>query len=199
MFRPLFDECSMDPSPDKYTTILDVALRLMAEQGFHNTPMALVAKEAQVGIGTIYRYFTTKEELINHVYRHFKQQINQSLMVGVDESLSLRDQFGQLWRNMARYYMAHPTVFKFIEQYSHSPFLSAETRTLNTERYLPVRRFYQRLHEERVIKPLAYEVVMAVVYGTLSRLVKAHIYHETTVTEEMIGQAVGACWDALCL
>ena len=43
--------------------ILDVAIRVFAKHGFHNTDVQLIANDVGVGKGTIYRYFETKEKL----------------------------------------------------------------------------------------------------------------------------------------
>jgi hypothetical protein len=43
--------------------ILDGALRLFSEKGYHNVSMHEIAKEAEFGIGTIYKFFANKEDL----------------------------------------------------------------------------------------------------------------------------------------
>jgi AcrR family transcriptional regulator len=48
----------------KRQQIINGALRVFARRGLSNFKMAEVAEEAQVGKGTLYEYFRTKEELI---------------------------------------------------------------------------------------------------------------------------------------
>jgi TetR/AcrR family transcriptional regulator len=43
--------------------VLDVALRLFSEKGFHNVSMHEIAKEAEFAIGTLYKFFRNKEDL----------------------------------------------------------------------------------------------------------------------------------------
>ncbi len=43
--------------------ILDAALSLFSERGYHNVSMHEIAKEAEFGIGTIYKFFVNKEDL----------------------------------------------------------------------------------------------------------------------------------------
>jgi len=47
----------------KKDNIIESALKLFAEKGFHETRTADLAREAGVGEGTIYHYFSSKEEL----------------------------------------------------------------------------------------------------------------------------------------
>lgn len=49
---------------DKYQRILDAAVSIFAEKGFHAARVADVADRASVADGTIYLYFRNKEELL---------------------------------------------------------------------------------------------------------------------------------------
>ncbi len=44
--------------------IIDVAIRLFGQKGYHNTPISLIAKEAGISKGLMYNYFTNKEDLL---------------------------------------------------------------------------------------------------------------------------------------
>ncbi|MEU4892535.1 helix-turn-helix domain-containing protein [Streptomyces sp. NPDC044780] len=49
--------------------LLEVAARVFAEQGLDTAPAA-IAKQAGVGVGTLYRHFPTREALVDAAYRH---------------------------------------------------------------------------------------------------------------------------------
>jgi AcrR family transcriptional regulator len=49
---------------EKKKAIFESTLELVRENGFHGTPMSLVAKKAGVAAGTIYHYFESKDALI---------------------------------------------------------------------------------------------------------------------------------------
>ncbi|MEU1056687.1 TetR/AcrR family transcriptional regulator [Streptomyces sp. NPDC005876] len=49
--------------------LLEVAAQVFAEQGLDTAPAA-IAKQAGVGVGTLYRHFPTREALIDAAYRH---------------------------------------------------------------------------------------------------------------------------------
>ncbi|MCD6201977.1 MAG: TetR/AcrR family transcriptional regulator [Bacteroidales bacterium] len=52
---------------EKRQVILDTALTLFAQGGYHETPISLIAKEAGVSKGLIYNYFESKESLLNEI------------------------------------------------------------------------------------------------------------------------------------
>ncbi len=43
--------------------ILDAALRLFSEKGYHNVSIHEIAREAEFGIGTMYKFFANKKDL----------------------------------------------------------------------------------------------------------------------------------------
>jgi TetR/AcrR family fatty acid metabolism transcriptional regulator len=51
-------------SPEKYQRILDAAVTVFAERGFHSARVADIAARAGVADGTVYLYFKNKEEIL---------------------------------------------------------------------------------------------------------------------------------------
>lgn len=48
---------------DKRKAILETTLELIRQYGLQGTPISLIAKNANVAAGTIYRYFQNKEAI----------------------------------------------------------------------------------------------------------------------------------------
>ncbi|MFH1135399.1 MAG: helix-turn-helix domain-containing protein [Pseudomonadota bacterium] len=72
---------------DKRTAILEAALTLFAKRGYHGVSVALIAARAQVGAGTIYRYFRDKEVLVNALYRKHKREMSEAILSGLEQDL----------------------------------------------------------------------------------------------------------------
>ena len=49
---------------DKKERIFEAAHEILSEQGFYGLSIAVVAKKAKVAAGTIYRYFSDKDDLM---------------------------------------------------------------------------------------------------------------------------------------
>lgn len=54
----------------KYEQLVDSAMWLFYRQGFHATGVDLLSKEAEITKKTLYRYFPTKEALVQAALRH---------------------------------------------------------------------------------------------------------------------------------
>lgn len=55
--------------PDKPRQIIDAAVRVFARNGFYNSRVSDIAREAGIASGTIYLYFKTKDEILVTLFR----------------------------------------------------------------------------------------------------------------------------------
>lgn len=49
---------------EKYEAIIEAAIRVIAEYGYHNAQVSKIAREAKVADGTIYLYFKNKDDVL---------------------------------------------------------------------------------------------------------------------------------------
>ena len=108
--------------PEKRDEIVRAALELIAEHGFHGAPMAMIAEQAGVGAGTIYRYFENKDVLITELYRELEEKIRTTLMLGYDAKKPIRERFLHLGTALLRYFIDNPLEFRYLEQFHNSPY-----------------------------------------------------------------------------
>jgi TetR/AcrR family fatty acid metabolism transcriptional regulator len=55
--------------PDKPHQIIEAAIRVFARNGYYNSRVSDIAREAGIASGTIYLYFRTKEEILVRLFR----------------------------------------------------------------------------------------------------------------------------------
>jgi TetR/AcrR family transcriptional regulator, fatty acid metabolism regulator protein len=55
--------------PDKPQQIIEAAIRVFARNGYYNSRVSDIAREAGIASGTIYLYFRTKEEILVTLFR----------------------------------------------------------------------------------------------------------------------------------
>src|SRR3954466_11 len=100
---------------DKREAILAAALELFVERGFYGTAVPEIADRAGVGAGTIYRYFESKEALVNAIYRELKLQFSRAVLEEFPATAPTREQFRALWTRMAKFALDHTSAFIFLE------------------------------------------------------------------------------------
>ena len=115
---------------DKRESILDAALDLFVERGFFGTAVPEIAEKAGVGAGTIYRYFESKEALVNAIYRQQKLLFANVVLDGFPTVTTTREQFRSLWMRMAKFAVENTNAFVFLELHHHARYLDEESRAV---------------------------------------------------------------------
>jgi TetR/AcrR family transcriptional regulator, repressor of fatR-cypB operon len=185
---------------DKRSDVLQAALDLIAERGFHNAPMAEIAEKAGVAAGTIYRYFESKDVLIAELYRELEDKINEALRTGYTVERPLRERFLYLIRELLRYFIAHPLHFRYMEQYFNSPHGASIHRDRllgNASRHDIVTKIFAEGISRQILKDLPFLVLFALAFGPLISLMRDHILGFITLDETLIQKTTEACWDAI--
>jgi AcrR family transcriptional regulator len=68
---------------DKKHRILEAAVMVFAQKGYAGSTVAEIAVRAKIGKGTIYEYFTSKEDLFFAVFEWFKMQTGNAAKVNI--------------------------------------------------------------------------------------------------------------------
>lgn len=108
--------------PSKRDAILNAMLDVVAERGFHDAPMSLIAERSGASTGVIYHYFTSKEEIIRALYERTRVLELARLLDGFSPEMDPRESFLQSWSNFYRFYREHGREMRFLEQYKSAGF-----------------------------------------------------------------------------
>lgn len=182
--------------PDKREAILAAALSLFAERGFHGTAVPEVAARAGVGAGTLYRYFASKEALVNALYQRWKGALMGALTASFPADASPRQQFHELWQRLGRFAVEHPEGFAFLELHHHG-YLDEESRQREYVGLLGLKGFVERAQAQQVMKAAPPEVLISLVYGGFVGLAKAETHGYLRLTPEVLAAAEQVMWEAV--
>ncbi|ASV68774.1 MULTISPECIES: TetR/AcrR family transcriptional regulator [Cytobacillus] len=73
----------MKKNKPKYRQIIDAAVIVIAENGYHQSQVSKIAKQAGVADGTIYLYFKNKEDILISLFEnkmgHFVEMIEEKI------------------------------------------------------------------------------------------------------------------------
>jgi AcrR family transcriptional regulator len=187
-------------SSDKRADVMQAALELMAEQGFHGAPMAEIAEKAGVGAGTIYRYFENKDVLITELHRELEQKISATLLEGYPVERPLRERFLYLIGELLQYFIAHPLHFRYMEQYFNSPYgisLHRDRVLGKTGNHDIVMDIFEQGIGQQVLKELPKTVLVSLAFGPMIMLIRDHICGFIVLDKVLIKQITEACWDGI--
>ncbi len=176
---------------DKRAAILSTALKLLVEQGFHNTPMSQIAKVAGVSAGIIYHYFESKDELVHQLYHDIKAKISQALTVGEPDLLEGIETVRMVWFNAYNFYVANPQETIFLEQYENSPFNNHWEKGFDAK-LKPIIDKLQKDIEAGLVVNLPIIVLYDLTFGVAMSLAKQQIAGLIQLDQAMLQQVAGA-------
>lgn len=101
---------------DRKKLILEAATRSFSLFGYKATTMEQVAKLANVGKGTIYTFFKTKEELFDAIITTLIADIREAVESVMDESTPLQENVNRVLMKVHEFRGTHELTIKLIQE-----------------------------------------------------------------------------------
>ena len=108
--------------------ILDAAIRVFAKKGFHQATMDDVAQEAELGKGTLYYYFRSKEEILLKLLENNTQDFFHQIMQAITSETDFIKMVHKVLLFYASYFSEHAIFFKI-----YFPFESGQIQLKSPE------------------------------------------------------------------
>jgi len=182
----------------KREAILKATLALVAERGFHDTPMSLVARQSGASPGVIYHYFASKDDLIRDLYREVKAVKGRALVEGDFDGLSPKDSFKRTWLNAYAFYRTHRQEAQFLEQYENSPYHRPEELAALAREDRNFACLAQRLGMaggNSPFKALPPDIVQDLTFAVAARLARRTL--DVALDDAALDDIAEGCWRAV--
>jgi AcrR family transcriptional regulator len=184
---------------DKRDLIINAALKLFVDNGFHGTATSKIAQEAGVANGTLFQYFKTKDELVMALYIHFKDELAEFVSKNTAENAGIKEAIKTQILSSLYWALDNPAKFRFIQQFHTSPYIGQVEQDVLDKQLEPHLALIQKGIEQGVLKPLPadliYSLMSSQVFGlyqfvTSKKLSKPKQHETIEETFEML-------WDML--
>lgn len=182
---------------DKREAIVEAALALFVERGFFGTAVPEIADRAGVGAGTIYRYFESKEALVNSIYRQEKLHFAQVVLDGFPSAANTRELFRTLWMRMAKFATEHTDAFIFLELHHHARYLDAESRAVENRMLELFTGVVTKAQASGELKPGSPRLLMGLVMGGFVGVIRSCVEVDQPLDEADWKLAEQCLWEAV--
>jgi len=187
-----------DKKANKRFQIFEATLDLIHEKGLQDSPMSSLAERANVGVGTIYRYFKNKDELLNELYKHLSKEVHEAMLMDYSEENSYEVRFRFIYLNLLNHYLDNPRTFRFIEQFIYSSYIMATTYDeVSSGSLAPMVDFFTKAKKDKAIKNVPIELIVSFIHGPIVTMVRQHMTGRIFIDESIKEIAVDSCWDSL--
>jgi len=195
--RPSQPAIARKGAGDKREAIMTAALELFVERGFFGTAVPEIADRAGVGAGTIYRYFESKEALVNEIYREQKLQFGRIATVDFPATAPTREQFRVLWTRMAKFSIDHPSSFVFLELHHHARYLDEGSRAVEQRMNELFARVVVAAQARQELKAGDPRVLMGLVMGAFIGVIRNCVDLRHTLGDADWKLAEQCMWEAI--
>lgn len=160
---------------DKRQQIIEAAIQLFTQNGFHATSTTSITKKAKVGTGTLFTYFSNKDEMINTIYLEIKERFALTLKQQIDTSETAYDQFKSLWINAIKWGVDNYKDYTFTHQYSSSPYINNLTKEESIGGFSFMFAILDNAINQKVVKEIPADLFYNMIGGNLHAII-TYIY-----------------------
>jgi TetR/AcrR family transcriptional regulator, multidrug resistance operon repressor len=187
----------MEPISEKKKAIFNSTLELVRENGFHGTPISMVAKHAGVAAGTIYHYFESKEQLICELFDYAQQQAIAVVEHENCVTIPFKDCFFNLWNGLYTLYRDNTDLLKFFEQFVNSPFAATRPPLEKDKFYSLLFQFFERGIREGELKEVSSKILATHVHSSIISAAKLTGLGRLQLEQSDLEQLQQLLWDGI--
>jgi AcrR family transcriptional regulator len=140
---------------------MSAAIHVIASQGL-GAPTATIAKEAGISNGSLFTYFATKADLLNHLYVEIKAEMAAIAMEGLPTGSDIRQQMLCMWTHWMRWAASCPEKRRTFAHLAVSDDITAASRHAGSQSIAGVARLLERSRENGPMSdaPLGFVVAL---------------------------------------
>ncbi len=173
--------------------ILDAAVRVFANKGYHTSRVGDIAEEAGVAYGLLYHYFKSKEEVLETVFRE-TWGILLAAVNGVEETREpAREQLRKVAAIVLRAWHRQPDLIRvLVMEVTRSPHIQREIDEIQ-QAFAALERIVRRGQEDGEFRiDVNPRLGGWIFYGALDELLTGWVLGQLPDSEEDIEEAIAA-------
>ena len=174
-------------------------MRVFARKGYHTSRVGDIASEAGIAHGLLYHYFSSKEEVLQTVFRENWTELVATLhrIEGSDEPAPA--QLQGIAKVLLRSWRADPDLVRvMVREVARSPQLQSQVDEIR-EGFLVIQRVIERGQADGTFRPeLDARLASWIVYGGLEELLTGWVLGQLPDGDEEVARAEETVVDLVC-
>jgi AcrR family transcriptional regulator len=132
---------------EKRRLILDAAVRVFARKGYHTCRVGDIAEEAGVAYGLVYHYFSSKEEVLETIFRETWSELLQAMKEVEESEEPAPEQLRQVAAILLRAWRRDPDLVRvLVREVARSPELQRQVGEIG-QAFAAIERMVRRGQE----------------------------------------------------
>jgi TetR/AcrR family transcriptional regulator, fatty acid metabolism regulator protein len=184
---------------ERRRAILAAAVRVFARNGYHGARVGDIAEEAGVAHGLLYHYFSSKEEVLQTVFRDNWRDLLETLHRVEASDEAADEQLLGVVKILLRSWRNDPDLVRvMVREVARSPHLQAQVDEVR-EVFHVVQRIIERGQADGVFRPdLDARLASWIVYGGLEELLTGWVLGQLPDGDDEVARAERTIFDVVC-
>jgi TetR/AcrR family transcriptional regulator, fatty acid metabolism regulator protein len=162
---------------EKRRRILDAAVRAFARKGYHACRVGEIASEAGVAYGLVYHYFTSKDEILETIFRETWSQMLTAIEAVEEDGVPAGEQLRKVCAIVLRTWKRDPDLVRvLVREVTRSPQIQREVEEIE-QAYAALQRIVQRGQDTGEFRDdVQPRLAALIVYGALEEILTAWVF-----------------------
>ncbi|WP_332237193.1 TetR/AcrR family transcriptional regulator [Sporolactobacillus sp. KGMB 08714] len=182
----------------KKEDIFNATLQLIIEEGIQAVTLAKILGKAGVGSGTLYHYFSSKEQLLYELYLKLSGRMSESVLNGYDPHESVRIRFNKLLKGYLEYIIHNFHEHNFTEQYFY---ILRKTRPSDSAFDTPFRSALGKIftdgQDQKIILNYEIPILIQITCGIIASIARGNQSNRYILDELKKQQILDSCWNSI--
>jgi TetR/AcrR family transcriptional regulator, fatty acid metabolism regulator protein len=175
---------------DRRTRIVEAAVHVFAHKGYHAARVGDIAAEAGVAHGLLYHYFSSKEELLETIFRETWTELLRALERVEKDVRPAREQLRQVAAILLRSWSRDPDLVRvLVREVVRTPELGGRVEEIG-EGFAAIERIIERGQRAGELRPdVDARLAGWIVYGALEEILTGWVLGTLPDGEEAVAEA----------
>ena len=187
------------PKQDKRQLLLEAAVRVFARKGYHTCRVGDIAEEAGVAHGLLYHYFSSKEELLQTIFRDTWTLMLETIRGVQEPGEPARESLRKVAAIVLRTYRNDPDLVRvLVREVTRSPHIQQEIDEVG-QAFAALREIIERGQQLGELREdLDSEFAATVFYGALEEVLTGWVMGQLPDGDDDVALAERTVVEMLC-
>ena len=175
---------------EKRRLILDAAVRVFACKGYHTCRVGDIAEEAGVAYGLVYHYFTSKEEVLETIFRETWCDLLEAVKEVEKSGKSAREQLRQVAALLLRAWRRDPELVRvLVREVARSPELQRQVGEIG-QAFAAIERIVRHGQEQGELRhDIDARLASWIFYGAIEEILTGWVLGQLPDGDEEVAKA----------
>lgn len=165
-------------------------MRAFARKGYHACRVGEIASEAGVAYGLVYHYFTSKDEILETIFRETWSQMLTAIEAVEEDGVPAAEQLRKVCAIVLRTWKRDPDLVRvLVREVTRSPHIQREVEEIE-QAYAALQRIVQRGQENGEFRAdVQPRLAALIIYGSLEEILTSWVMGQLDDSDEEVDRA----------